>query len=113
MDRRHLLALLIATVIGAYLLFPRSTAQGDHHEVDDEAAAVHGSSGSSRAEPVIFNNQRWTLFNAQTAYEDRNPNSRLDAVNTVLLDSETGETWILWPNDKGPQNGYTWMKMNR
>jgi hypothetical protein len=42
------------------------------------------------------------------AMKDGKPDTR--AENTILLDTQTGRTWILWPTKDAP-SGYSWIEL--
>ena len=52
---------------------------------------------------------RWQIFLsvAGVSYEGK-PGNRSE--NTILLDTETGKTWILWPTE-GTPSGYSWIEV--
>jgi hypothetical protein len=53
---------------------------------------------------------RWQIHavvNGMSVREGK-PGSR--AENTILLDSETGKTWLLWPT-KDTATGYSWIEL--
>ena len=54
---------------------------------------------------------RWQIIQAVsgTSYEAK-PGNR--AENTILLDTETGKTWILWPTEDTP-SGYSWIEVTQ
>ena len=55
---------------------------------------------------------RWQIHavvNGMSVREGK-PGSR--AENTILLDSETGKTWLLWPT-KDSATGYAWIELTQ
>ncbi len=52
--------------------------------------------------------QRWLIEQAETSSikEDRNTK----AINSILLDKQTGDTWLLWPNKESGKI-YQWIKL--
>ena len=101
-------AMLIVAVIGGFMLLPHSSAQGDNHESRGDVFDDSNPSG------LTINDRRYTIINAVTEYDNgKDAKDFRRATNAVLIDSDTGDTWILWPKDSDPRNGYTWKKMPR
>jgi len=48
---------------------------------------------------------RWQIHRAEYAYSDDDVSR--NGTNTILLDTETGDTWLMWPVDED----YAWVKM--
>jgi hypothetical protein len=51
---------------------------------------------------------RWQIHRSEMAYAMTNTDTR-SATNTILLDSATGETWLLWPTDTDGKRQYSWI----
>lgn len=51
---------------------------------------------------------RWTIHQTEISATVNNDNKN-QASNSILLDKQTGDTWLLWPNE----NGYKWLKLSR
>ncbi len=61
------------------------------------------------------NTGRWQIYRADLApSSEMQGGSQRGAVNsTILLDSITGDTWLLWPTDIGGKRFYTWVPLDR
>lgn len=62
---------------------------------------------SASARPAAARWQIHAVVNGMSV-KDGKPGSR--AENTILLDSETGKTWMLWPT-KDTATGYSWIEL--
>ncbi len=51
--------------------------------------------------------QRWSVERADTSAKQGDQETR--ASNTILLDRQTGDTWMLWPTG----DEYHWQKLKR
>ena len=49
---------------------------------------------------------RWQIFQGRIG-AIRGDNERFESENTILLDSKTGKTWLLWTTS----SGYTWVEL--
>ena len=55
--------------------------------------------------------QRWAISDANYSYESvDNDDTNYEVQMTVLLDTKTGDTWMLWANDEA-ECGFAWMPM--
>ena len=61
------------------------------------------------------NTGRWQVYRADLAPgSEMQGGSQKAAVNsTILLDSQTGDTWLLWPTDIGGKRFYTWVPLEK
>ena len=50
---------------------------------------------------------RWQIQKAELMYGSDEGMDR-HTINTILLDAETGDTWIWWPTSDN-QHGYSWL----
>jgi len=49
---------------------------------------------------------RWKIFQAKTALNG-DGRERVESENTILLDTDTGKSWMLWTTD----TGYCWVEL--
>jgi hypothetical protein len=55
---------------------------------------------------------RWQVCQAALAAEDKGGGRSFNTANTILLDSVTGDTWLLWTSEK-QQPGYVWVPLGK
>src|SRR3954463_6562963 len=75
------------------------------------APCAHAADSSSAPGPSAAG--RWQIHSVVNgmSLKDGKPDSRAD--NTILLDTETGKTWILWPTKDAPPAGWRWLELER
>jgi hypothetical protein len=85
---------LIASILVALLVAPWLAHAAD-------APAGVGRAGRWQIHPVVNG----------MSIRGGKPGSRSE--NTILLDTETGRTWILWPSKDAPPTGYSWIELDQ
>jgi hypothetical protein len=70
------------------------------------------SHAQSKVELPATTPQRWQIYRAELSVSAEGKEPARGATNTILLDTATGETWILWPSKDG-EVGYSWLKLPR
>jgi hypothetical protein len=57
---------------------------------------------------------RWQIYRATMATDvGKDEQGSRSAINTILLDSATGESWLLWPVEKDGDRHYAWIPIPR
>src|SRR4051812_4894464 len=58
---------------------------------------------------------RWQIFRADLAPTAAmaGTQQRNASLSTILIDTVTGDTWILWPGDAGGKQTYSWTPIDR
>ena len=57
---------------------------------------------------------RWQICRATMATDvGKDEQGSRSAINTILLDSVSGETWLLWPVEKDGDRHYAWLPILR
>lgn len=87
---------LVFTLLAVGLCLAISTAV---LTADSVPAATKGPAG------------RWQIHRAE--YSKSADDGKWSSVSTLLLDSETGDTWVMWPSEKDTEKWYEWKKMAR
>ena len=55
---------------------------------------------------------RWVIYRVELAVGGAVDGPERSATNTVLLDSQSGDTWVLWPGDQ-QEKPYRWVPIER
>ncbi len=78
--------------------------------VSDWDSVAHGQNPAPQA-----NTGRWQIYRADLAPgSEMQGRSGAGASNsTILLDSVTGDTWLLWPTDVGGKRFYAWVPLDK
>ena len=57
---------------------------------------------------------RWQVYQSEYSYEaEGEKESKYFTRNTILVDGETGKTWILSPSDEEDEEDYYWVEMRK
>jgi hypothetical protein len=57
---------------------------------------------------------RWQIHRAAMATDmGKDEQGSRSAINTILLDSAKGDTWLLWPVEKDGDRHYAWIPIPR
>jgi hypothetical protein len=70
----------------------------------------------SAALPLLLSgctSSRWQVRQAEYSYRSKDDPNEYSTRNTLLLDSRTGKTWIMLPNDPNEAGSYHWEEMKR
>jgi hypothetical protein len=75
------------------------------------ALALFNSALAQDAQPVRPDAARWEVHLAETSYSASADGQITRAINTLLVNTATGDTWLLWPTQEGGQ--YGWLPVNK
>src|SRR5688572_17034951 len=88
--------LLALVALSAFLLSTRFTANADN------------------GAPAVGHNARFQIQRAEITYSTGAAGEKpFSAANTLLLDSATGETHMLWPGGKDSARKYEWVPVTK
>jgi hypothetical protein len=93
MPKRYVLCVVIVACLASWLDSPN----------------VHGQDPAA-----VTQIGRWQIFRADlAATSNMVGNQARSAFSSILIDTVTGDTWLLWPSDAGGKLTYTWTPLNR
>ena len=76
---------------------------------------VHGQDPVAASQAVVSAVGRWQIFRADLAQTASmvGANQQRSQFSTILIDTVTGDSWMLWPSDVGGKQTYVWTPIAR
>jgi hypothetical protein len=100
MPKRYVLCIVIVACLTSWLSSPN----------------VHGQDPAAASPAIASAVGRWQIFRAdlaQTAGMVGGNQVQRSQFSTILIDTVTGDSWILWPSDAGGKQAYVWSPIAR